>query len=103
MKQMPISFRHFSEISGDEDTLTPSAVKTSALPQRGHRTLDGPAGIDHVIIDKTHHPRSHVGESLSYSANRILEEIGFLEVMERETLKVLARLDPVPAVSIKQL
>src|SRR2546429_9110581 len=34
MKQMPISFRQFSEISDDDDTLTPSAVKTSALPQR---------------------------------------------------------------------
>jgi len=44
----------------------------------------GCAGIDHFIIDKTHHPRSHVGESLSYSANRILKEIDFLPVMERE-------------------
>lgn len=44
----------------------------------------GRAGIDHFIIDKTHHPRSHVGESLSYSANRILKEIDFLPIMERE-------------------
>ncbi len=44
----------------------------------------GRSGIDHFIIDKTHHPRSHVGESLSYAANRILDEIDFLPVMERE-------------------
>jgi NitT/TauT family transport system ATP-binding protein len=44
----------------------------------------GRAGIDHLIIDKAHHPRAHVGESLSYATTPILEEIGFLPVMERE-------------------
>ncbi|MEW6734450.1 MAG: ATP-binding cassette domain-containing protein [Acidobacteriota bacterium] len=39
------------------------------------------AGVDHFIVDKAHYPRAHVGESLSYSTNTILEEIGFLPVM----------------------
>lgn len=43
------------------------------------------AGIDHLIVDRVHHPRAHVGESLSYSATHILEDIGFLGVMERES------------------
>jgi ABC-type nitrate/sulfonate/bicarbonate transport system ATPase subunit/flavin-dependent dehydrogenase len=42
------------------------------------------AGVDHLIIDKAHHPRAHVGESLSYTTTRILKEIDFLPVMERE-------------------
>lgn len=42
------------------------------------------AGVDHLLIDKAHHPRAHVGESLSYSTTRLLREIGFLPVMERE-------------------
>ncbi|MEP7342310.1 MAG: ATP-binding cassette domain-containing protein [Acidobacteriota bacterium] len=44
----------------------------------------GRAGIDHFIVDKSHHPRAHVGESLPYSTNRILDEIDFLSVMKRE-------------------
>jgi NitT/TauT family transport system ATP-binding protein len=48
----------------------------------------GQAGVDHLIIDKAHHPRPHVGESLSYSTTRILREIGFLPVMEREGFPV---------------
>jgi len=47
-------------------------------------TYLGLAGVDHLIIDKAHHPRAHVGESLSYATTRILEEIDFLPVMERE-------------------
>lgn len=47
-------------------------------------TYLGRAGIDHLIIDKAHHPRAHVGESLSFSSTGILDEIGFLPVMERE-------------------
>ncbi len=42
------------------------------------------AGVDHIIIDKTHHPRAHVGESLVCSTTRILEEIDFLPAMARE-------------------
>lgn len=42
------------------------------------------AGVDHILIDKAHHPRAHVGESLSYSTTGLLREIGFLPVMERE-------------------
>ncbi len=42
------------------------------------------AGVDHILIDKAHHPRAHVGESLSYSTTDLLREIGFLPVMERE-------------------
>jgi ABC-type nitrate/sulfonate/bicarbonate transport system ATPase subunit/flavin-dependent dehydrogenase len=42
------------------------------------------AGVDHLLIDKAHHPRAHVGESLSYSTTGLLREIGFLPVMERE-------------------
>jgi ABC-type nitrate/sulfonate/bicarbonate transport system ATPase subunit/flavin-dependent dehydrogenase len=47
-------------------------------------TYLGKAGVDHLIIDKAHHPRAHVGESLSFSTTGILDEIGFLPVMERE-------------------
>lgn len=42
------------------------------------------AGVDHLIIDKVHHPRPHVGESLGCSATHILEEIDFLPVLQRE-------------------
>ncbi len=51
-------------------------------------TYLGRAGIDHLIIDKAHHPRAHVGESLSYSTTAILKEIDFLPVMEREKFLV---------------
>jgi len=47
-------------------------------------TFLGRAGIDHLIIDKAHHPRAHVGESLSFSTTRILKELDFLSTMERE-------------------
>ncbi len=42
------------------------------------------AGIDHIIVDKAHHPRPHVGESMLCAATRILKEIDFLPVMEQE-------------------
>lgn len=42
------------------------------------------AGIDHFIIDKAHHPRAHVGESLSCATTPLLKELDFLPVMERE-------------------
>jgi ABC-type nitrate/sulfonate/bicarbonate transport system ATPase subunit/flavin-dependent dehydrogenase len=42
------------------------------------------AGIDHLILDKSVHPRRHVGESLVCSTTRVLQEIDFLPVMERE-------------------
>jgi NitT/TauT family transport system ATP-binding protein len=42
------------------------------------------AGVDHLIVDRAHHPRAHVGESLSYSTTGLLKEIDFLPVMERE-------------------
>jgi ABC-type nitrate/sulfonate/bicarbonate transport system ATPase subunit/flavin-dependent dehydrogenase len=44
----------------------------------------GQAGVDHVILDKAVHPRSHVGESLICSTTRVFQEIGFLPVLERE-------------------
>jgi ABC-type nitrate/sulfonate/bicarbonate transport system ATPase subunit/flavin-dependent dehydrogenase len=42
------------------------------------------AGINHLILDKAVHPRRHVGESLVCSTTRVLQEIDFLPVMERE-------------------
>src|SRR5262249_37407421 len=42
------------------------------------------AGIDHLILDKSVHPRRHVGESLVCSTTRLFEEIDFLPVLERE-------------------
>jgi NitT/TauT family transport system ATP-binding protein len=42
------------------------------------------AGINHLLVDKAHHPRAHVGESLSYATTGLLKEIDFLPVMERE-------------------
>jgi ABC-type nitrate/sulfonate/bicarbonate transport system ATPase subunit/flavin-dependent dehydrogenase len=42
------------------------------------------AGVNHLLVDKAHHPRAHVGESLSYSTTGLIKEIDFLPVMERE-------------------
>ncbi|HKV91316.1 MAG TPA: NAD(P)/FAD-dependent oxidoreductase [Candidatus Angelobacter sp.] len=42
------------------------------------------AGINNVILEKTHHPRAHVGESLVVSTTRIFQEIGFIQTMENE-------------------
>jgi len=46
------------------------------------------AGVDHLILDKTHHPRAHVGESLSYFSIPVLDEIGFLPEMAWEQFVV---------------
>lgn len=46
------------------------------------------AGVDHLIIDKAHHPRAHVGESLSLASTALLGELGFLATMEREKFVV---------------
>jgi 1H-pyrrole-2-carbonyl-[peptidyl-carrier protein] chlorinase len=42
------------------------------------------AGIPNMIFEGVNHPRPHVGESMVTSSTRIFDEIGFLEVMERE-------------------
>ena len=46
------------------------------------------AGVDHLIIDQAHHPRAHVGESLSLASTTMLGELGFLATMEREKFVV---------------
>jgi FADH2 O2-dependent halogenase len=40
------------------------------------------AGVPCLILDKAHHPRPHVGESLMPATVRILREIGFLDIVE---------------------
>lgn len=40
--------------------------------------------VNVLLIEKGHHPRRHVGESLVPATTRTFKEIGFLEVMERE-------------------
>ena len=40
------------------------------------------AGIPCLMVERTHHPRPHVGESLMPATVRIFREIGFLPVME---------------------
>ena len=42
------------------------------------------AGIETVILEKVHHPRPHVGESLVPSTTRIFKDIDFLSTMEKE-------------------
>ena len=42
------------------------------------------AGISNVILEKSAHPRPHVGESLVPATTRVFKEIGFLEIMESE-------------------
>jgi FADH2 O2-dependent halogenase len=39
-------------------------------------------GIEHVILERGHHPRPRVGESLLPSALRVFDDIGFLTVLE---------------------
>jgi FADH2 O2-dependent halogenase len=41
------------------------------------------AGVDHLILDKSIHPRPHVGESLLCSTTRVFQEIGVLGAIER--------------------
>lgn len=40
------------------------------------------AGVPCSIVEKAHHPRPHVGESLMPATVRVFREIGFLPVME---------------------
>jgi len=40
------------------------------------------AGVPSLILEKAHHPRPHVGESLMPATIRILREIGFIDIME---------------------
>ncbi len=42
------------------------------------------AGVSNVILEKVHHPRPHVGESLVPATTRVFREIDFLSTMERE-------------------
>lgn len=42
------------------------------------------AGVRNIVLEKTMHPRPHVGESLVPSTVRIFDEIGFLPVMEEQ-------------------
>ena len=42
------------------------------------------AGISNLILEKSSHPRPHVGESLVPATTRVFKEIGFLETMESE-------------------
>jgi 1H-pyrrole-2-carbonyl-[peptidyl-carrier protein] chlorinase len=46
-------------------------------------SLLGLAGRSVVVLERDHHPRHHVGESLTPASNFIWERIGFLEKMER--------------------
>ncbi len=40
------------------------------------------AGIRHVVLERGHHPRPRVGESLLPSALRVFDEIGFLPMLD---------------------
>lgn len=37
-------------------------------------------GVDHVLLERGHHPRTRVGETLLPSALRVFDDIGFLDV-----------------------
>ena len=39
-------------------------------------------GLSCLVVEKEHHPRPHVGESLMPAAVRVMRDIGFLPVME---------------------
>lgn len=41
-------------------------------------------GVNHLLIDRAHHPRAHIGESLSYATNSILQELDLIPFMEQE-------------------
>src|SRR5438477_9460487 len=77
MKQTPISFRQFSETSAGALTLTPRAERTSALPER-----EVAARLPCLATGR---PAPAMTKAAAV-----------------ETLKVLAVLEPVPAVSTKQ-
>ena len=78
MKQMPKSFRHRSDTSGATETLTPSADRTSALP--------------HLLL-AARLPCLATGKPAPAMTNAAAVE----------TLKHLAELEPVPAVSMNRL
>src|SRR5678815_483801 len=78
MKQMPISFRAVSECFGSAETLTPNSVRTSALPD---------------LLLAARLPCLATGRPAA----------AITKAAAVETLNVLALLEPVPAVSIKQL
>lgn len=40
--------------------------------------------INVLVLEREHHPRRHVGESLVPATTRVFKEIGFLDVMEQE-------------------
>ena len=42
------------------------------------------AGIRNIIVEKTMHPRPHIGESLVSSTVRIFDELDFLPIMEKQ-------------------
>ena len=42
------------------------------------------AGISNMILEGANHPRPHVGESLVMSTVKVMDQIGFLPVMEKE-------------------
>jgi ABC-type nitrate/sulfonate/bicarbonate transport system ATPase subunit/flavin-dependent dehydrogenase len=88
----------------DRIAATTSAPRsmTTSLPPDGRDLLDaeviviggGPAGstlgaylaqvgVDNLILDKSVHPRPHVGESLVCSTVRLFDELGFLPEMEK--------------------
>jgi hypothetical protein len=76
MKQIPISFSAVSETEGRADTLTPKALKTSALPE---------------VLLAALFPCLATGNP----------EAAITNAAAVETLNVFALLEPVPAVSMK--
>ena len=44
----------------------------------------GMRNVNVLLLEKAHHPRRHVGESLVPATTRVFKEIGFLDTMERE-------------------
>lgn len=42
------------------------------------------AGIANIILESQFHPREHVGESMVTATTKIFDELGFLDVMEKE-------------------
>jgi hypothetical protein len=77
MKQMPISLSEFSDTDGIAETFTPSAANKSALPD---------------LLLAARLPCFATGNPAPAITNAAAVEM----------LKVFARLDPVPAVSMKQ-
>src|ERR1044072_4621145 len=76
MKQIPISFSAVSDTDGSAETLTPNALKTSALPE---------------VLLAALFPCLATGKPAA----------AITKAAAVDTLNVFARLDPVPAVSMK--